>query len=90
MEEKKEEKIEEEEKKEVLEHLASLIAIKKKREEKMINPFLRKKIASIKRQKKIRKGNDFPIITTSYDVLKQQEDALQGRLNRMFEDKDEK
>jgi len=90
LEEKNEEKIEEEEKEKVLEHLASLLVAKKKREEKMINPFLKKKIASIKRQKKMRKGSDFPIITTSYDVLKQQEDALQGKLNRIFEDEDEK
>ena len=85
-----EENIGEEEKQEVLEHIASLKRAKKKREEEMINPFMRKKIASIKKLKKARKQKPFPIITTTHDILRQQEDVEQKKLNKILGDDDEK
>jgi len=75
-----------EEKQEVLDHIASLKQAKKKREEEMINPFLRKKIASIKKLKELREKKQFPIITTTLDILKQQEDAEQKKLNKILGD----
>lgn len=87
-EEKNEEKIGDEEKQEVLEHIASLKQAKREREEKMINPFLRKKIASIKKLKEARTKKPFPIITTTHDILKQQEDAEQKKLNKVLGDEE--
>lgn len=76
----------EEEEREVFIHLASLVH---QRNEKMTSPFWKKRIASVKENKRRREKTPIPIISTARDFFVQMEDRLQTNLNRMFADEKE-